>query len=104
MKELKTKFKRNGLIYTLIDRTPKVALFILTIMNRKKEECVGYEVCKIYTKSSKIVNGNTIEEHETIPSNDQFAIIDNSKSFFANETGKIEAYEYYKEYVNYVTI
>lgn len=43
MKKLKEKFSKSGLIYSLIDRTDKVALYSLTIkVNKDIEEPLGY--------------------------------------------------------------
>lgn len=44
MKTLKTTFSKNGLEYTLMKRTDKVALFLLGPV----EYPDGYEVCRIY--------------------------------------------------------
>jgi len=98
MKHLKEKFNRKGIIYTLIERSDKVAFFSLTMKVKKGiEELVGYEVCKIYFKSDRTINGRMIEGSESIPSDDQFAWDDASKSFFPNELER--ATNYFKEYV-----
>ena len=44
MKILKTHFSKNGLEYTLLKRTDKIALFQLG----PSEYPDGYEVCRIY--------------------------------------------------------
>jgi hypothetical protein len=44
MKLLKTEFRKNGLDYTLIKRTDKIALFQLG----PSLDPDGYEVCRIY--------------------------------------------------------
>ena len=101
MKELKNSFKKNGLIYKLVDRTSKVALYSLTIKDKTIEELIGYEVCKVYIKLSHTVNGKIIEASESIPSNDQFSFDDDSKSFFPNELDR--ATEYLKYYSDVLT-
>ena len=98
MNKLKDKFKKNGLLYHLLDRTDKVALYRLTIRVKNEDETVGYEVSKIYIKPSRIVKGKTMEASEALPSNDQFAWDDDSKCFFPNEPDR--AIEYFKEYAN----
>ena len=44
MKILKTAFRKNGLDYTLLKRTDKIALFQLGHL----PDLDGYEVCRIY--------------------------------------------------------
>jgi hypothetical protein len=44
MKTLKTQFRKNGLDYTLLKRTDKIALFQLGPSLYPD----GYEVCRIY--------------------------------------------------------
>ena len=44
MKILKTEFRKNGLDYTLLKRTDKIALFQLG----PSSESDDYEVCRIY--------------------------------------------------------
>jgi hypothetical protein len=96
MKQLKEEFKKNGLFYYLVDRTNRVALYRLTIKDKTGEETVGYEVCKIYTKPSRVIKGNILEASEVIPSNNQFAWYDDSRAFFPSELE--EAKEYLKSY------
>ena len=93
MKQLKEVFSKSGLIYKLMDRTDKVALYSLTIkVDKDVEEVVGYEVCKIYTKREKTVNGKIIEAHEAIPTDDQFGWDDDSKSFFPKDINLAKEY------------
>ena len=68
MKILKTEFRKNGLDYTLIKRTDKIALFQLGSL----PEPDGYEVCRIYIMRPHKAFGVYFEESEIITSNDQF--------------------------------
>lgn len=76
MKRLKTSFNKNGLEYTLIKRTDKIALFRLGSLKYPD----GYEVCRIYTMRPHKAFGISFEESEVISSNDQF-LFDGSGSF-----------------------
>jgi hypothetical protein len=76
MKRLKPSFHKNGLEYTLIKRTEKVALFRLG----SKQYPDGYEVCRIYIMRPHKAFGITFEESEIISSNTQF-ILDGSGYF-----------------------
>jgi hypothetical protein len=68
MKLLKTEFLKNGLDYTLIKRTDKIALFQLGLL----PDTDGYEVCRIYIMRSHKAFGVDFEEAEVISTNDQF--------------------------------
>lgn len=76
MKILKTQFRKNGLDYTLLKRTDKIALFQLG----PSIDPDGYEVCRIYIMRPHKAFGVDFEESEIISSNDQF-ITDGSGSF-----------------------
>jgi hypothetical protein len=76
MKILKTKFRKNGLDYTLLKRTDKLALFQLGLSSVPD----GYEVCRIYIMRPHKAFGVDFEESEIISSNDQF-LFDGSGSF-----------------------
>lgn len=76
MKILKTEFRKNGLEYTLLKRTDKIALFQLGYL----PEPDGYEVCRIYIMRPHKAFGVDFEESEIISSNDQF-LTDGSGSF-----------------------
>jgi hypothetical protein len=76
MKKLKTYFSKNGLDYTLIKRTDKIALFQLGPSIAPD----GYEVCRIYIMRPHNAFGVEFEESEIISSNDQF-MADGSGSF-----------------------
>jgi len=76
MKILKTKFRKNGLDYTLLDRNDKVALFQLGHL----PDPDGYEVSRIYIMRPHKAFGVDFEESEIITSNDQF-ISDGSGAF-----------------------
>jgi hypothetical protein len=76
MKRLKTSFNKNGLEYTLIKRTEKIALFRLGSSKHPD----GYEVCRIYIRKAHKAFGTTFEESEVISSNDKF-LADGSGSF-----------------------
>ena len=76
MKTLKTHFSKNGLDYTLLKSTDKIALFQLGL-----SACPdGYEVCRIYIMKPHQAFGVDFEESKKISSNDQF-IKDGSGSF-----------------------
>jgi hypothetical protein len=68
MKLLKTEFRKNGLYYTLINRTDKIALFQLGFL----PDTDGYEVCRIYIMRPHKAFGVYFEEAEVISTNDQF--------------------------------
>src|SRR5665647_92058 len=68
MKLLKTEFRKNGLDYTLLKRTDKIALFQLGHL----PEPDGYEVCRIYIMRPHKAFGVVFEESEVISTNDQF--------------------------------
>jgi len=68
MKLLKTEFRKNGLYYTLIKRTDKIALFQLGSSSSPD----GYEVCRIYIMRPHKAFGVYFEEAEVISTNDQF--------------------------------
>jgi len=76
MKKLKTQFRKNGLDYTLLKRTDKVALFQLGL----SPDPDGYEVCRIYIMRPHKAFGVDFEESEIITSNDQF-LTDGSGAF-----------------------
>jgi hypothetical protein len=76
MKILKTEFRKNGLDYTLLKRTDKIALFQLGQL----QDPDGYEVCRIYIMRPHKAFGVDFEESEIITSNDQF-LTDGSGSF-----------------------
>ena len=68
MRTLKTQFRKNGLDYTLLKRTNKIALFQLGPSSLPD----GYEVCRIYIMRPHKAFGVDFEESEIISSNDQF--------------------------------
>lgn len=68
MKLLKTEFCKNGLDYTLLKLTDKIALFQLGYL----PEPDGYEVCRIYIMRPHKAFGVDFEEAEVISTNDQF--------------------------------
>ena len=76
MKILKTQFIKNGLDYTLLKRTDKIALFQMGHLPYPD----GYEVCRIYIMRPHKAFGIAFEESEIITSNDQF-YADGSGSF-----------------------
>jgi hypothetical protein len=76
MKTLKTQFRKNGIDYTLLKRTDKIALFKLG----PSSDPDGYEVCRIYIMRPHKAFGIDFEESEIITSNDQF-LTDGSGSF-----------------------
>jgi hypothetical protein len=76
MKILKTEFRKNGLDYTLLKRTDKIALFQLGFL----PDPDGYEVCRMYIMRPHKAFGVDFEESEVISTNDQF-FIDGSGAF-----------------------
>jgi len=68
MKILKTEFRKNGLDYTLLKHTDKIALFQLGHL----PDPDGYEVCRIYIMRPHKAFGVDFEESEIMTSNDQF--------------------------------
>jgi hypothetical protein len=76
MKILKKEFRKNGLDYTLLKRTDKIALFQLGHL----PDPDGYEVCRIYIMRPHKAFGVDFEESEIISSNDQF-LLDGSGAF-----------------------
>jgi hypothetical protein len=66
MKLLKTEFRKNGLYYTLIKRTDKIALFQLGLL----PDTDGYEVCRIYIMRPHKAFGMDFEEAEVLTSNE----------------------------------
>ena len=91
MKILKTAFRKNGLDYTLIKRTDKIALFQLGHL----PDPDGYEVCRIYIMRPHKAFGVYFEESEVITSNDQF-YADGSGSFRSLDN----ALKYYDKLLN----
>jgi hypothetical protein len=78
MKTLKTKFRMNGLPYTLIKRNDKVALY--GIGGTYTDEIHHWEVSKIYTRNDKYGT------RESLPSNEKFGR-DLSRCFMNEELG-----------------
>lgn len=78
MKILKTEFRKNGLDYTLLKRTDKIALFQLGLPSDPD----GFEVCRIYIMRPHKAFGITFEESEVISTNDQF-LKDGSGAFWS---------------------
>jgi len=60
MKILKTEFRKNGLDYTLLKRTDKIALFQLGHL----PDPDGYEVCRIYIMRPHKAFGVDFEEQK----------------------------------------
>ena len=93
MKILKTQFRKNGLDYTLLKRTDKIALFQLGHL----PDPDGYEVCRIYIMRQHRAFGIDFEESEIITSNDQFLTdgsgafrsLDNALKHFDKQSNKL---------------
>jgi len=84
MKELKEKFRLNGLPYTLLKRNDIVAMY--GIGGTYNSEIIHWEVCRIYIRNDKY------GIREAIPSNGRFGR-DGSSSFNYIES----AYKYFDE-------
>lgn len=94
MKQIETTFKKNDLIYEMVERTHNVGLFKLFIneswMN-EPEHC-GWEVSLIKCHEAFEIMGTKIESGESITSDNRFGF-DGSKAFFpANEK---DAFSYF---------
>ena len=85
MKKLENSFRRDGLLYTLIIRNKKVALF--SIGGTYTDNITHWEVCKIQIRNDKY----GIREH--IPQDELFG--KEGSQCFANEQ---QALEYYDEF------
>ena len=99
MKLLKTEFRKNGLDYTLLKRTDKIALFQLGHL----PEPDGYEVCRIYIMRPHKAFGVYFEESEIITSNDQF-FTDGSGSFRSLDNALKHYDKLLKKYVRPLTV
>jgi len=75
---LNETFRKNGLVYKLLGRTAKAALFELKLPTG---EVSGYEVCRIHLRRACMLNGREYPEAEVTPSNSEFGD-DGSRSFF----------------------
>ena len=91
MRTLKTQFRKNGLDYTLLKRTNKIALFQLGPSSLPD----GYEVCRIYIMRKHKAFGVDFEESEIITSNDQF-YADGSGAF----RSLVDALKHYDKLLN----
>jgi len=84
MKELRTSFRLNGLLYTLLKRNEVVALY--GIGGTYTDEILHWEVSKIYIRKDKY------GIRESIPTNEQFGR-DLSRCFM----DEAKALKYYEE-------
>jgi hypothetical protein len=64
MKELKTSFRQNGLLYTQLKRNEVVALY--GVGGTYSDNISHYEVCKIYIRNDKY------GIRKALPTNEQF--------------------------------
>jgi hypothetical protein len=104
MKILKTAFRKNGLDYTILKRTDKIALFQLGQL----PDPDGYEVCRIYIMRPHKAFGVYFEESEVITSNDQFLsdgsgafrCLDNALKHFDKLSNKFVRQEYVVPEIN----
>jgi hypothetical protein len=99
MKILKTEFRKNGLDYTLLKRTDKIALFQLGYL----PEPDGYEVCRIYIMRAHKAFGVDFEEAEVISTNDQF-IKDGSGAFRCLDNALKHFDKLTKRFVRHLTV
>jgi len=99
MKILKTEFRKNGLDYTLLKRTDKIALFQLGYL----PEPDGYEVCRIYIMRPHKAFGVDFEESEIITSNDQF-FADGSGAFRSLDNALKHYDKLTKKFVRHLTV
>ena len=99
MKTLKTEFRKNGLDYTLIKRTDKIALFQLGFL----PDPDGYEVCRIYIMRPHKAFGVDFEESEVISTNDQF-FTDGSGAFRSLDNALKHYDKLLKKILRHVTV
>lgn len=98
MKILKTAFRKNGLEYTLLKRTDKIALFQLGY----SPDPDGYELCRIYIMRAHKAFGVYFEESEVISTNYQFLTdgsgavrsLDNALKYYDKLSAKLVRKEY----------
>jgi hypothetical protein len=90
MKILNTQFKKNGLLYILVDRTIDKALYQLTTY---EGTIIGYEVCRIHIKEMYPYRGGLMLGEEYITKNRDYAE-EKCKTFFPLDL------EIAKEYYN----
>jgi len=87
MQKLKTSFRKNGIVYKLLERTDKTAFFELKLPTG---EMAGYEVSRILVNSEREIKGRKLTASESITSNERFGY-DGSKSFFPSDyTGALK--------------
>jgi hypothetical protein len=98
MKILKTEFRKNGLDYTLLKRTDKIALFQLGYL----PDPDGYEVCRIYIMRPHKAFGADFEEAEVISTNNQF-FTDGSGAFRSLDNALKHYDKLSKKFVRHVT-
>ena len=70
MIKLPEQFKRKGMMYDLEARNEFVALYRVTSIEANR--VVGYEVWKIRIAKESEMFGRVIEEHEIIPTDEDF--------------------------------
>ena len=87
MKPLEPLFTKNGIMYELVKRTDKVALFKLSL----DSDHVGWEVCRISQHEDFFKGDALIPAAETIPGNEEFGR-DGSKAFFPDHMKQAFAY------------
>jgi hypothetical protein len=93
MKILNTQFKKNGLLYILIERNESKALYQLTTY---EGTIIGYEVCRIHIKEMYPYRGGLMLGEEYITRNRDYAR-EQCKTFFPLELEK--AKEYYTNFI-----
>lgn len=91
IRRLKQTFKKNGHIYSIVERNDRVVLFKLIL----GDEIVGYEVCIIKILPEEEILGKHYPARESIPSDDEFGT-EGSKSFFGHEYERALKYFQFK--------
>jgi hypothetical protein len=85
---LPTQFKKNGLLYRLVERTDTKGLYELLLYNG---DIVGYEVCKIHIREMRPYKGGLILAKESITRNCDFDA-EKCKTFFPADLVDAQAY------------
>lgn len=90
MKTLPEQFRKNELPYTLIKRNDVVALY--GVGGTYTDKILHYEVCEIYHRPERMIQGRTIGAGEGLPTDERFGR-DLSRAIVSRE----EALKYFDE-------
>ena len=70
MKTLKEEFKKNDMLYKILERTKN--FYFAELRSTETGRVVSYESGRIVVKKQRIIKGKIIEANEAIVSNEQF--------------------------------